>query len=89
MWGELVAIIVPVSFIITTGAVILLWPITRRLGEYLEVLAQEKRMAMRSGDSTRLQQALEEVSQRLALLEERVEFSEKLQIAKTSDTKEG
>jgi len=89
MWGELVAIIVPVSFIITTGAVILLRPIARRLGEYLEVLAQEKRMAMRSDDSTRLQQALDEVSQRLALLEERVEFAEKLQIAKTSATKDG
>jgi hypothetical protein len=89
MWGELVAIIVPVSFMITTGAVILLWPITRRLGEYLEVLVQEKRMTMRSDDSTRVQQALEEVSQRLALLEERVEFAEKLQIAKASGTEEG
>ncbi|MGV2385621.1 MAG UNVERIFIED_CONTAM: hypothetical protein LOD86_10210 [Thermobifida fusca] len=89
MWGELVAIIVPVSFMVTTAAVILLWPITRRLGEYLEALAQEKRMAMRSDDSGRIQQALEEVSQRLALLEERVEFAEKLQIAKASGTEEG
>lgn len=89
MTGELVGVIISVTFMITTAAVILLWPITRRLGAYLEVLVQEKRSAVRLEEDVRVQQALEDVSQRLALLEERVEFGEKLRIGEAVGAGEG
>ncbi|MFS8638457.1 MAG: hypothetical protein FWJ74_10235, partial [Gemmatimonadota bacterium] len=77
MTGELAGVIISVSFMVTTAAVVLLWPITRRLGAYLEVLVQEKRSVARLETNERVEQLLEEVSQRLALLEERVEFAER------------
>lgn len=80
MTGELAGVIISVSFMVATAAVILLWPITKRLGDYLEVLAQEKRSAVRPEEEARVLRALEDVSQRLALLEERVEFAEQLRI---------
>lgn len=89
MTGELVGVIISVTFMITTAAVILLWPITRRLGAYLEVLVQEKRSAARPGEDERVERALEDVSQRLALLEERVGFAEKLRIGSAAGAEEG
>jgi|HigsolmetaAR202D_1030399.scaffolds.fasta_scaffold08354_1 hypothetical protein len=89
MTGELAGVIISVSFMVTTAAVVLLWPITRRLGAYLEVLVQEKRSVARLETNERVEQLLEEVSQRLALLEERVEFAERLRIGSASGAREG
>ncbi|HEX7118413.1 MAG TPA: hypothetical protein VF212_06475 [Longimicrobiales bacterium] len=77
MTGELAGVIITVTFFVTTAAVVLLRPISRRIGEYLEALVAEKRAAARAADD-RVQRALEEMNRRLALLEERVEFAEHL-----------
>lgn len=55
---------------ITTGGVILLRPVARRLGDFLEVLIQEKRQALEARAD------LQGLSKRFDLLEERVHFTE-------------
>jgi hypothetical protein len=43
---ELAPMLVAIFFIVTTGGVILLRPISKKLGTYLEVLAEERRRAL-------------------------------------------
>ncbi|HEX6938862.1 MAG TPA: hypothetical protein VF158_05580 [Longimicrobiales bacterium] len=78
MSGELAGVIISVTFFATSAAVILLAPITKRIGRYLEALIEEKRAALRAGHDAAARQALEDVARRLALLEERVQFAERL-----------
>ena len=75
--------VVAVFLIVTVGAVALLRPITRRLGTYLEVLAEERRRAlsqtpMEKADAARLTNAIDSLESRLALLEEHQDFTNRL-----------
>lgn len=70
-------------FILVGGLVILLRPITKRFGSYLEVLVEERRRRldgrlMAREDTARMTALLEAVDQRLAQLEERQEFTDRL-----------
>lgn len=70
-----------VVFFVVTGGVLVLRPIAVRLGNYLEVLAEQKRaLAQRpaNADSERLLQLLETMDQRLVHLEERQAFTDAL-----------
>jgi hypothetical protein len=72
-----------VTLFITIGAVVLLLPISRRLGSYLEVLAEQRRRQLDEqpvsrDDAARLMGVLETMDQRLAQLEERQAFTDKL-----------
>ncbi|MDH5760618.1 MAG: hypothetical protein OEZ65_13600 [Gemmatimonadota bacterium] len=75
---EIIAMmVVPLVFIITTGAVILLRPLSRRLGDLLEVYARERERGLEGGlHQTR--ELLENLNSRLQLLEERQDFMERL-----------
>ena len=81
---EIAPMLVAISLIFTTGAVILLRPITKKLGSYLEVLAEERRRAlgqqpaMPPADTARLAAALERIEDRLANVEKNQDFTEKL-----------
>jgi hypothetical protein len=68
------------TLFIVTGAVLLLRPISKRLGSYLEVLAEERRRAnvVQPIDSERIVSLLEALDQRIARLEERQEFTDAL-----------
>lgn len=57
---------------ITTGAVILLRPVAKRLGDFLEVLIQERRQALEARVD------LQGLTKRFDVLEERVHFTERL-----------
>lgn len=76
--------VVGVFFFVITGAVLLLRPITKRLGVYLEVLAEERRRAALQPpapdrvDMTRLAATLERIEDRLAQVERNQDFTEKL-----------
>jgi hypothetical protein len=72
-----VGAVVVVTLILTVGGVILLRPIAQRLGEFLEVLIQEKRAFLQSG-STRSASAPPDLAQRVAHLEQRLDFTERL-----------
>lgn len=81
--NDVAPMILGVTFFLVTGLVILLRPISRRLGAFLEVLAEERRRALTEqplsrADATRITQVLENLDDRLARLEERQEFTDRL-----------
>jgi hypothetical protein len=79
-FGVVAGMIIAVTAILTTGGVILLWPITRQLGSYLRALTEEKRALPRPGEppAERVVQVLDRIDHRLRLLEERQEFTDEL-----------
>ena len=74
-----------VVFFVMTGAVILLRPITKRLGNYLEVLAEQKREAPPQVEDPRVLVALENIERRMARLEERQAFTDSLLAGRKPD----
>jgi len=78
--SDFAPMVVSVSLFLITGGVLILRPITKRLGVYLEVLAEERRRAVPppARDDERLVAALEALDRRLARLEERQEFTDAL-----------
>ncbi len=76
-WGALVALVVPVVFIVTVGGVVLFRPLVKRLGTLLDAMAREKSRSSLE-DLRRLQDVVEAMNQRMALLEERQDFTERL-----------
>lgn len=71
--------LVSTVLIIVSGAVILLRPISKRLGVFLEVLAEERRRAAGMPQNhEHLLATLESLDRRLTRLEERQEFTEAL-----------
>jgi hypothetical protein len=83
---EIAPMVVGVFLIVTTGAVALLRPITKKLGTYLEVLAEERRLALqeraqpslKANEAARLAAALERIEDRLAHVEKNQDFTERL-----------
>lgn len=69
--------IVMLAAIFTTGGVIIFRPLTRRLGDLLQVMAQQRR-EIPPQEMERLRELLSSVEARLALLEERQNFTEAL-----------
>lgn len=78
--------IVAVTLILTTGGVVLLRPLAKRLGAYLDQATQEK---VRGADphqaqtDERLVQLLEAMDSRLGRLEERVNFTEAMLLSRS------
>lgn len=71
--------VVTIVITVTVGAVVLLRPLIKRLGMYLEVLADERRRPKQvTDDTTRIASALEGIERRLTLLEERQDFTDQL-----------
>ena len=77
-WEFLAPMIVLVTLIVTTGGVVLLRPLTKRLVELLEVTTREKANPQVRSDSEVIRDLLETMDSRLALLEERQDFAERL-----------
>jgi hypothetical protein len=81
--GDVAPMVIGVFFFITVAAVILLRPISKRLGTYLEVLAEERRrqlsqIPMDRSEAARLVTALETLEKRLAQVEENQDFTQRL-----------
>lgn len=77
--GDIVILTVLVTAIVTTGGVLVLRPISRRLGALLEVMTEQKlRAAREPQDGTRVRELLGSIDNRLSLLEERQDFAEAL-----------
>lgn len=75
-------IIAPMIFVIvltiTIGGVVLLRPISKHLGNLLEAMASEKKQPRAEVQIQRMSDVLDTVSARLALLEERQDFTDAL-----------
>lgn len=78
MGADWVPAVVGIVFFLTVGGVILLRPISKRLGEFLEVLIQEKRAEPRARGEEELRRSMEGLEDRLSLVEEKLEFTERL-----------
>ena len=76
-WEFIAPMVIMVVLTLTIGGVVLLRPIAKRLGEIVELMLLEKREGDK-GDLHRIGDLLETVSARMALLEERQDFTERL-----------
>ena len=81
--NDVAPMVIGVFFFVMSGAVLLLRPISTRLGKYLEVVAEEKRRQLAQtplsrDDAARIATLLETMDHRLAQLEDRQEFTDKL-----------
>ena len=76
-WDVIAPMIVGVTMIVTTGGVLVLRPIAKKLGALLEVMAREK-ASLPVEEIRLLRDSMDTVHQRLSLMEERQDFAEKL-----------
>ena len=77
-WDLVAPMIMSTVFFLTVGGVLVLRPISKHLGAYLEVLTRQHLEPGRQEDLHQLRELVETISQRLHLLEERQDFSERL-----------
>ncbi|HEX2206012.1 MAG TPA: hypothetical protein VHG91_22040 [Longimicrobium sp.] len=72
--------IMTVTGTLTTGAVLILRPISKRLGALLDVMAQQRLNPppRNEGETARIRELLTSIDSRLTLLEERQDFAEAL-----------
>lgn len=71
------AMVVGVVLILTTGGVLILRPIAKRLGELIELYGRDKESGART-EVSQMRDLLETMSARLQLMEERQDFTERL-----------
>lgn len=76
-WEFVAPMIVSIVLILTVGGVVLLRPLARRLGALLDVMVLEKSKTSGMEDRS-LADAIEAMNDRLLLLEERQDFTERL-----------
>jgi hypothetical protein len=67
-----------VTLIITTGAVLILRPVSRRLGALLEAMTAERMRPQPGAEISQIRELLTGIDSRLAMLEERQDFAEAL-----------
>ena len=77
-WEFLAPLIMGVVLILTVGGVLILRPIAKHLGALLEAMTREKLDGGRAREMVHLREMLETMSQRLQLMEERQEFTDRL-----------
>lgn len=85
---DVAPMVVMVTGLLVTGLVLLLRPISTRLGKYLEVLAEERRRhlaqePMGREDAARMVSLMDSLDQRLRQIEERQDFTDKLLVDRT------
>ncbi len=76
-WDVIAPMIVSIVLILTVGGVVLLRPIAKRLGALLDVMVLEKSRTT-SVDNRRLGETMDTINERLSLIEERQDFTERL-----------
>ena len=76
-WEVIAPMIVGIVLILTVGGVAVLRPIAKRLGVLLEAVVQQK-AALPAEEIRHLRDTVETMSQRMALMEERQDFTERL-----------
>ena len=70
--------VVSVVLFLTIGGVLVLRPISKHLGAYLEALTRQQMEPGQQRELTQMRELMETMSQRLMLLEERQDFAERL-----------
>jgi hypothetical protein len=78
MIEALAPMIVMCTLILTTGGVLVLRPISKRLGSYLDAATQARLRPSPEADLVRIHEVLSSIDGRLNQLEERQDFAEAL-----------
>ena len=76
-WEFIAPMVISVVLFLTVGGVILLRPLMKRLGALIDVIVLEKRGAP-GEENRRLRETVDTMNDRLSLLEERLDFTERL-----------
>jgi len=76
-WEFVAPMIVSIVLILTVGGVVLLRPLVRRLGALLDVMVLEKSRTSSVEDRS-VADSIDTMNDRLSLLEERQDFTERL-----------
>ncbi len=74
---DIAPMVVSIVLFVSTAAVLIFRPLTKKLGERL-VAGKQPPPAVDPGELAQLRQALEETSARLELMEQRLDFTERL-----------
>lgn len=75
---ELAPMLVTMTLILTVGGVMLLRPLATRLGDLLELMVKQRRGELDDPALERVERLVESVSTRLDLVEERLDFADRL-----------
>lgn len=78
LWEYLAPLILGVVLVLTVGGVLILRPIAKHLGALLEAMTRERLDPARSQELLHVRELLETMNQRLQLMEERQEFTDRL-----------
>lgn len=78
--NDVAPLVLGVVFFLTVGGVLVLRPLAKRLGSYLDLLVDERRRTLPAQPvpDDRVVNALENLDRRLARLEERQDFTDQL-----------
>ena len=76
-WSEVAPMVVAVVGFITIGGVLVLRPIAKKAGDLMEALARDKQGGLQN-DVGQLRDILETMNARLTLMEDRLDFTERL-----------
>jgi hypothetical protein len=77
-WDVVAPMIVAIVMLLTVGGVMILRPIAKHLGAYLEALTKQQLEPGGRDELAQMRDILESISQRMALMEERQDFNERL-----------
>ncbi|MCG8469912.1 MAG: hypothetical protein MJB57_17175 [Gemmatimonadetes bacterium] len=80
--------VVLVTLIVTVGAVRLFRPLTKRMGDLLELRMKQARGEIEDPQAQRMEALLETISSRLSLLEERQDFTDSLLQSRRAEARE-
>ena len=78
IWEALAPMVMSIVLFMTIGGVLILRPIAKHLGAYLEALTRQQLDGERPEERAQLQELLETMDRRLQLLEDRQDFAERL-----------
>jgi len=77
-WEFIAPLVMTITLILTTGTVLLLRPVTKRLGDLIETTVKQKRGELPAAEMGQVRDVLETMNQRLALIEDRQDFTDAL-----------
>ena len=76
-WDAIAPMFVGVCFILTTGGVLILRPLAKRVSDLLDVYARDRREGLEN-EVRQVRELLETMDNRLRLMEERQDFTDRL-----------
>ena len=85
VWEAVVPMVVSIVLFLTIGGVLILRPIAKHLGAYLESLTRQQLEGSRSTELLQIREMLETMDQRLQLMEERQDFNDRLLESRSRD----